>query len=478
MVLILLIRTIKVMQKYLLLLLLFGCIAAASAQTPDLTSLGGTESGARVVAYFAAFNSGDEQKLKTFFLENVDPEALKQRPVEPRLAFHRQVREDFKTVDVKKIVSANAEQITVLAQSVNGSWISYSFRFDPLSKKISGFAIEPTEPPGDTSSIALKYPDPSTRAELLSTTERYFADLAKDDEFSGVVMIAKDNAPIYIKAFGYSDKEKKVLNNTDTRFNLGSINKNFTRVAIGQLIRQGKLSWDDKLIKILPDYPNKEAASKITVGQLVTMRSGIGDFFNDRYNAADKKKLLSNKDYLPLFGSDPLEFEPGTKTRYSNGGYVVLGLVIEKISGMSYYDYVRQNIFIPAGMSFSDSFALGQLPANTATGYIGRGAGRTTNQAALPGRGSSAGGGYSNAADLLKYSVALRSMKVEVPDDDGKFPAKFGGIGIAGGTEGVNALFITNGQTGYTIVVLSNYDPPSAEKPGTQVRNWLKGIKE
>jgi CubicO group peptidase (beta-lactamase class C family) len=150
----------------------------------------------------------------------------------------------------------------------------------------------------------------------------------------------------------------------------------------------------------------------------------------------DKKKLQTVKDYLPLFGSDPLEFEPGTKNRYSNGGYIVLGLVIEKLSGMSYYDYIRENIFKPAGMTNSAWFAVDELPANTARGYIGSGPGRTSNHATLPGRGSSAGGGYSNAEDLLKFSMALRSKELEIPDDDGSFPADFDGIGIAGGTEG------------------------------------------
>lgn len=291
-------------------------------------------------------------------------------------------------------------------------------------------------------------------------------------------MIAKDDKPIFAKAYGLADRDKKTANDLDTRFNLGSINKNFTRIAIGQLVRAGKLSFNDKLINILPDYPNHDAASKITIGQLVNMTSGIGDFFNDRFRAIDKKKLRTVKDYLPLFGSDPLEFEPGTKNRYSNGGYIVLGLVIERLSGMSYYDYVRENIFKPAGMTNSAWFAVDELPANTARGYIGSGLGRTSNQAALPGRGSSAGGGYSNASDLLKFSLALRSNKLEIPNDEGSFPARFEGIGIAGGTEGVNALFIANGQTGYTIIILSNYDPPSAEGPGMQVRDWIKNIKE
>lgn len=466
------------MKKFSSLLLFFIFAGGLAAQAPDHSPLSKTEGGKRVLGYFAAFNSGDEQKLRAFFLDNISPDALKERPVEPRLAFHRQVRNDFKTIEVQKVVSITDAEIKVLAKSVNGSWISYSFSFDAATGKFAGFQIAPTEAPAGTEAPPVVYAAPKTRADLLATTERLFTDLAKTDAFSGVVMIAKDGQPLFQKTYGYADATAKAPNRVDTKFNLGSINKIFTRVSIGQLVKAGKLSFDDKLIKILPDYPNQDAAAKITIGNLVNMTSGIGDFVGDKFWAMDRTKLRSNKDYLPLFANEPLEFEPGAKNRYSNGGYVVLGLVIEKITGMSYYDYVRKNVFEPAGMSDTGSYEMDKLPANTAFGYELGGEGRKRNDRTLPARGSSAGGGYSTAADLLKFANALKSKKLEIPDDKGEFPAEFKGTGIAGGSEGVNAVFITNGQTGYTIVVLSNYDPPSAEKPGMQVRDWLKQIKE
>ncbi|CAN5486996.1 hypothetical protein BH10ACI2_BH10ACI2_25070 [soil metagenome] len=466
-------------MKKVLSIFLFSVFAvAASAQTPDLATLAKSTGGSRVIGYFAAFNSGDEEKLRTFFTENIAPESLKERPVEPRLAFHRQVRGDFHTVEIKKIISATDSEIKVLAQAPAGEWIAYSFALDPATKKFTGFRIEQTDPPADAPKPAA-VAAPATKAEFTTAIDSLMGDLVKADLFSGVVMVAKDGKPIFSKAYGLADAEKKTSNNLETKFNLGSICKMFTRVAIGQLVSQGKLSFDDKLIKILPDYPNREAAEKITIGHLVTMTSGIGDFFNDKFQAADKKKIRSNKDYLPLFGSDPLEFEPGTKNRYSNGGYLVLGLVIEKITGKSYYDYVRENIFKPAGMTNSDSYEIDKLPSNTAIGYLPKNnSGRATNESLQPARGSSAGGGYSTAADMLKFAEALRSKKLQVPDDKGVFPADFKGLGIAGGSPGVNAMFTTNGQTGYTIIVLSNYDPPTAEKPGSQIRDWLKNIKE
>ena len=160
----------------------------------------------------------------------------------------------------------------------------------------------------------------------------------------------KDDKPIFEKAYGLANKETNTPNKTDTKFNLGSINKIFTRIAIGQLVQQGKISFDDKLGKYLPDYPNKDAAEKVTIRHLVTMKSGIGDFFGDKFTAMPKDKLRKNSDFIPLFADKPLAFEPGTNEQYSNGGYILLGAIIEKVSGKSYYDYVRENIFKPAGM--------------------------------------------------------------------------------------------------------------------------------
>lgn len=444
---------------------------------PDATDLTNSASGKRALAYFAAFNSGDDAKLAAFFSENTDGEALKRRPVEPRVAFHKQVRSDFKQLTIKKVVSVTDQEINVLAQSPSGEWASVTFEIEGSAGKFAGVMVERISPPSDAKAATPSAP--TNQAELITAVERIMDGLVKADAFSGVVMIAHGDKPVFTKAYGLADSAKKIDNNRETRFNLGSINKMFTRIAIGQLVSQGKLSFTEKLIKILPDYPNREAASKITIGQLVTMTSGIGDFFNEKFEAADKSKIRSLKDYLPFFVNDPLIFEPGTDKRYSNGGYLVLGLVIEKLSGKDYYDYVRENIFKPAGMSSSDSFAIDALPPNTAVGYASQPSGkRTPNVAELPARGSSAGGGYSTADDMLRFSIALKTKKLVIPNDDGTFPAEFTGAGFAGGSPGVNSLFIASSKTGYTLVVLSNFDPPSAEKPGSMIGDWLKQLKQ
>lgn len=462
------------MKSIFAILILFLISISAAAQQTDLSALSKSENGKRVLAYFTAFNSGDDQKLRDFFAENVTAESLKERAVEARVEFHKRVRTNQQTLEIRQLLSVTDSEIKLLAQSKNGGWIAYSFTFESgAPQKIISMALEPAEPLKTEEKIS--YNAPANKAEFLSTVEKFLNDKVKADEFSGVVLVAEKDATVFSKAYGLANKEKNLPNKSDTKFNLGSINKIFTKIALGQLAQQGKISFDDKLIKYFPDYPNKEAAEKITIRHLFTMKSGVGDVFNEKFEAAPKDKIRGNSDYLPFFINNPLAFEPGTSQAYSNGGFILLGLIIEKVSGKSYYDYVRENIFKPAGMTNTDSFESDKMPANTAEGYTkynptGKWA---SNFSTRPARGSAAGGGYSTADDLLKFSLALQSGKLNVPDENGQ-PQKVVVNGIAGGSDGVNALFLSNGQTGYTIIVLSNYDPPSAEKTGSQIRDWLK----
>jgi CubicO group peptidase (beta-lactamase class C family) len=328
---------------------------------------------------------------------------------------------------------------------------------------------------------------------MITELGKYLDQAIKADRFSGTVLVAKNGVPIFQRAAGLANVEKRIPNQIDTKFNLGSDNKLFTQIAIGQLIEGGKVRFDDTIGKFLPDYPNKEAAHKVTVRQLLTMRSGIGDFFGPKFDATPKERIRTTKDYLALFADQPLEFEPGSRQQYSNGGYIVLGAIIEKASGQDYYDYVREHIYRPAGMANTDSYDRDSVVSNRATGYTrddGRGEGpRRLNRETLPGRGSSAGGGYSTALDLLKFSIAVHANKLLGPKyttwfvtrqepDQAEGPASgqrtFGWLG---GSPGVNAALMSNATTGYTLIVLSNYDPPSAEEVASEIRELLRRIQ-
>ncbi len=303
---------------------------------------------------------------------------------------------------------------------------------------------------------------------------------AAEGRFSGVVMVAKDGIPLLSRAWGMADPASSIANRPDTKFNLGSINKFFTHVAIGQLAAAGKLSLTDTISKHLPALA-VPSADKITIEQLLRHRSGMGDIFGPKFQQS-QASLRTLSDYVPLFADRPLDFEPGTSQRYSNAGFVVLGLIIEKLSGQTYYDYVRDHITKPAGMTDTASYAIDEKVPNRAVGMTKRGPDgplpeRQSNVRTLPARGSSAGGGYSTAPDLLRFSQALLADKL-LPKrwTDWVFSGNLDGpgrrnIGVAGGSPGVNGVLEI--EPPYTIVVLSNFDPPSAEEIAREGRRAL-----
>jgi len=435
-----------------------GTAQDAKSQEPTAT--------ARLKAYIQAFNSGDQEQMKAFLEAHFAASSLNEATVEARLARYQGAKLRLQSFTPEKIVLESPFRISLLAKAGNGDnvLLQASVEKEPPHKLIS-ILMEFVEDPTN-----IVVPDPKADdKELISAVRAYLEEKTQAGEFSGVVLVAKDAEVLFHEAYGRADREKNIPNRKDTKFNLGSINKNFTKAAILQLERQGKLALGDPIEKFLPDYPNREAARKVTIRHLLDMTSGIGDFFGRRYEATPKEKIRTLRDYLPLFADQPLEFEPGTGNRYSNGGYLVLGLIIEKASGLDYYTYVRENIFKPCGMLNTDSYARDENVPNLAKGYTLDGAaegGRVQNLATLPGRGSSAGGGYSNAEDMLKYVLALKERKLVLPDIGA-------GLGIAGGAPGINSAVEWDPRSGSIVIVLGNFDPPAAVRVARRIVGWL-----
>jgi len=193
----------------------------------------------------------------------------------------------------------------------------------------------------------------------------------------------------------------------------------------------------------------------------------VPDIFNDKYQKTDPSRLRDTKDWLALIRDEPLTFEPGTSEAYSNGGYVLLGAVVERVAQKSYYEFVRERIFAPAGMKESDSYFREAAVPNRADGYtrrFGSGASWRNVRDQRPARGSAAGGGYSTVDDLHRYVLALRGGRFGPVSDAGN-------LAIAGGSPGTNAALLSEGP--FTAVVLSNQDPPTAERVLTKLRGWL-----
>jgi len=337
--------------------------------------------------------------------------------------------------------------------------------------------------------------DSQIRKELAS----YLDNLAANDQFSGVVLVAKNGEPPFKKAHGVANKSRNEPNNTETKFNLGSLDKMFTAVAVAQLAREGKLQFSDTVGKHLPNYPNRDVSARVTIHQLLTHTSGMGDYLDSPRFGELRNTLTSVNAHLPLFVNEPLSFEPGARFQYSNAGYVVLGAIIERASGKSYFDYVRENIFKPAGMMNTGAYELGQNIPNLAIGYAGsdNGGTRKDNAPFLPAKGSPAGGGYSTVEDLLRFERALRGYKLLNEQYtstllSGKVVAPFGAnikyaygfgdqlmnnhriVGHSGGHPGVSAMFQMYMGKGYTVIVLSNYDG-AAQMVGRRLREMIAG---
>lgn len=314
---------------------------------------------------------------------------------------------------------------------------------------------------------------------------------AAADEFAGSVLVARDGEPIFRGAYGLADRERQERNTLETRFRLGSMNKMFTAIATLALVQDGKLALHDPLVTYLPHYPNRDLAAKVTIHHLLTHTGGTGDIFGPQLDE-NRRQLRTHSDYLALFGTRELLFEPGSEWRYSNYGFVLLGAVIEKVTGASYYEFVRDRVYARAGMSATGSDPEDQPVANRSIGYTRRGgtaAAWQPNSDSLTYRGSAAGGGYSTAGDLLKFARALSShqlLNAEYTEllTTGKVSMRAGRyaygfidtgegrrrvVGHGGGAPGMNGELLIFPASGYVIVALANLDPPAA----TQVARFI-----
>jgi CubicO group peptidase (beta-lactamase class C family) len=297
---------------------------------------------------------------------------------------------------------------------------------------------------------------------------------------------AKDGKVVTSGARGKADREKGIDNTFGTRFRIGSMNKMFTAVATLQLIERGKLSLDDTIGKILADYPNANVASKVNVRHLLSHTGGTGDIFGPQFEA-HRLELKALQDYVKLYGHRDLRFEPGSKWEYSNYGFLLLGVLIEKISGMSYYEFVAENIYKVAGMTSSGSEPETVDVPNRSKGYMRDRFEMLSNEPTLPWRGTSAGGGYTTAADLMKFADALISNKLLKAETlaeatrpqftTGNYgfgfqlgrPDEVRTYGHGGGAPGMNAILRVYPESRESVIVLCNLDPPSASRIG----DWL-----
>jgi CubicO group peptidase (beta-lactamase class C family) len=319
--------------------------------------------------------------------------------------------------------------------------------------------------------------------EIAAAMDAWLGDLNRQGLFNGVVLVARDGREVYVGAHGAAALAPSTPLTEDTRFGLASIGKIFTHTAVLQLIQDGRLTLETTIADVLPDYP--QAISRTaTVEQLLRHRGGIADQFGPAFMNAPKESFTSNHAYYSFVSNQPAQFAPGERNEYCNGCYIVLGEIIERISGVPYEQYVADHILAPAGMSRAGFFRHDQPPADTAQ-FLGQPQGPASplqNVDHWHGvSGSGAGNIYASARDLLAFDNALRELRLLNAANTGRM---FGGppvtterasagLGIAGGAPGVNTVLESDGV--WTLIVLTNRDAPVAESVAETVFPLLTG---
>src|SRR6478672_6023265 len=224
--------------------------------------------------------------------------------------------------------------------------------------------------------------------------------------FQGSVLVS-DRGKIYEKGFGLANKEWDIPNAPDTKFRLGSITKQFTATLILQLIEQGKVKLDGKITDYLTDY-RKDTGDKVTIQHLLTHTSGIPNYTSrPDFMTKISRDPYPVMDFVKKYASDDLEFEPGSKFSYDNGGYFILGAIIEKVTGKSYEQNLREKIFDPLGMTDSGYDHSETILPKRATGYGKMPTGFVNSAYMDMSIPYAAGSLYSTARDLYKWDRAL-----------------------------------------------------------------------
>jgi D-alanyl-D-alanine carboxypeptidase len=428
-------------------------------------------------AWLAAFNSGDRRRYATFAARNFP---LHRRMLDPVMG----LREMTGGFVLRRLERVSARRVSGWVQERDSDqFVRFVLTVSPFTPRIIlDLTLVPIPRPAEFPIARL------SEAEAIAGVEALLGKRAAAGRFSGAALVAKQGRILFSSVYGLADRQRRIPNTLETRFRIGSMNKMFTAVATLQLVEEGKLALDDPVGKHLRDYPNSDVASKVTVRHLLTHTGGTSDIFGPEYDQ-NRLQLREHSDYVQLYGSRPPRFEPGSRFEYSNYGFVLLGAIIEAASGASYYDYVRERIFRPAGMTSTDSLPESEHVPNRSIGYMRPYLGARSwqpNTDWLPWRGTAAGGGYSTVGDIARFANALTSHQLLSPGTTelllaGKIDLGYGGkyafgfvdsrdangngwVGHSGGAPGMNGDLRIYLKSGYVLVALANIDGPAAQR--------------
>ncbi|MCB0635771.1 MAG: serine hydrolase [Lewinella sp.] len=304
------------------------------------------------------------------------------------------------------------------------------------------------------------------------------------DLFSGVVLIAHGSEPFYRGAYGLADRETERANTLETLFDIGSMNKTFTTIAIHRLVDEGKLALDDHLTDYVSGFRDPRVA-EVTIRQLLHHESGFTEYHSpDFFDAPSEEKTLAA--IVDRIRQLPLAFDPGTGQEYSNAGYVLLGAVIEAVSGQRYADYIQATIVDPMELEHTYVQDLERVRDRQAIGYFRNSLGELFDNQYFTDEPNPDGGFLSTAADILRfyrayfYGNQLRSAASKKGDPFFEFleplkdePGR--ATGMAGGFEGANTALFFVPSMDVAIVVFANMDEPVAENIASGILAIIKG---
>ncbi len=326
-------------------------------------------------------------------------------------------------------------------------------------------------------------------AQELRALASFLDEEEAQDRFSGAVVVEQDGDTIFSGAYGYAHQGLRVRNELDTRFNVASIGKMMTAVAVLQLVERGALSLQDTVADHFPEL-GIGMADRMTIHHLLTHQSGLGVYWNEKCQQR-RSTLRTTAAYLELIEGEQPAFEPGSARAYGNSGYLILGGMIERAAGQDYYDYVREHVCRPAGMERAAHLELDQVE-DFAHGYThiewqapDHPEYRTDNIFQYPVRGSAGGCLYSSAPELILFTQALRGHRLLSPSSVEHMLQAHGreesGVGFGYGTQhipysqgtavghggrafGAATILLMLREVGYTVCILSNYDRPADKR--------------
>ncbi|MDF1506138.1 serine hydrolase domain-containing protein, partial [Roseisolibacter sp. H3M3-2] len=458
-----------------------ACAAASDAARAPM--------GRRAAEFLAVFATGDSVQVRLYLDSAVT------RGTAPNPGFLARVMylewRNLRALAVRRTTPTGESSRDVLLQSeLTELWYRLRIGVEASAPHRVNMLIPfaRTDPPADLAPAALRNPN-----DVAADLARYVRKLAAADAYSGNALLLKGGHELAALSVGSEDLARTRANTADTRFNVGSMGKMFTAVAIAQLVEDGRLSFDTPVAEVLPDWPRREWARAATIGHLLSHRSGLGNYMDHDDVRSGRVVLREIADYLPVIADMSPGFAPGTGVAYSNSGFALLGHVVERVTGESYRAYVAREVWGRAGMRATafllPGAAAGQAEGQTWLPPLG-GVPLATRRSSTPMLGAwpggADGGSYATAADLARFFRAFAANRLvgartraEMLTPRGVDPwtgatygygffvqALPGGgrrYGHGGLVPGGNAWGAAFEPAGYTLIALSNFDAPTAD---------------